>query len=325
MLQNSQMPALVVDLGGTKIITAIVLPDGKMISRNYCLTLAHEGSKAVIDRILSTVNGVLSKAKLKVSDLCGIGVAAAGIIDAENGVITTSPNLPGWRNVPLRHILAHEFSSTTHIINDASAAALGEHCFGAGKYVDNLVYLTVSTGIGGGIIAGGRLYLGTDGCAGELGHMTIESRGPKCSCGNSGCLEVLASGTAIGKEAVRRLEKGEKSFIREIVEGKLEEVTAKTVALAAKQGDILACEIIAQAANYLGIGLANLVNIFNPEVIVIGGGVSKMGEVLLKPTRKVVRERAFRLPAHTVRIVRSRLGDYAGIIGAAAYVWWSNR
>ncbi len=321
MLRSDQRPVLAVDLGGTKIIAAAVVPDGKVVSRSYCLTLAAEGPKAVTGRLLSAVSETLVRAKLKNSELAGVGIAAAGIIDAKKGVITTSPNLPGWHDVPLRDVIAERLGLVTYLVNDASAAALGEHRFGAGKRLDNLIYLTVSTGIGGGIIIDGRLYTGTDGCAGEIGHMTIEAHGPQCHCGNLGCLEALASGWAVAKEAIRRVSQGERSSIIELVGGRLESITAEMVSLAARQGDQLACDIVAKAGNYLGVGLANLVNIFNPELIVIGGGLSKMGDMLLKPARKVVKERAFRLPAQTVRIVRASLGSNAEMMGAAAYVF----
>ena len=316
-----QKPALTVDLGGTKIIAAVVLPDGKIISRNYCLTMADKGPEAVSDRILSAVDKAIAQAKLKTPELIGIGVAAAGILDTNRGIVTTSPNLPNWRNVPLRDILADKLGVVTYMINDASAAALGEHRFGAGKGFDNIVYLTVSTGIGGGIVINGELYSGADGCAGELGHMTVEADGPRCHCGNFGCLEALASGWAVAKAAIKCINDGEKSSIVELVDGRLENITAETVAMAARRGDRMAADIVAEAAKYLGIGLANLVNIFNPELIVISGGLSKMGDMLLKPARKVLKERAFQLPADTVRVVRSRLGSNAGIIGAAAYVF----
>ena len=321
MIVIDQKPILVLDLGGTKIIAAVVLPDGEIVSRSYCLTMADKGPEIVIDRILSAVKGAIARAKLKTSDLMGIGVAAAGILDIRRGIVTTSPNLPGWHDVPLRNILADELDIATYLINDASAAALGEHRFGAGRGFGNMIYITVSTGIGGGIIADGELYLGADGCAGELGHVTIEVDGPQCHCGNFGCLEALASGWALAREARTRINRGENSSIIELAGGKLEDVTAEMIAVAARQGDRLACDIVAEAANHLGIGVANLVNIFNPELIVIGGGLSKMGNMLLKPARKVLKERAFRLPVDTVRIVRAQLGSNAGIIGAAAYVF----
>src|SRR4030042_1645041 len=316
-----ERPVLTVDLGGTKIMTAVVLPDGRLWSQNYCLTMADRGPEVLIDRVLSAVNGVMAQARLRTSELIGLGVAAAGILDTKKGVVTTSPNLPHWHNVQLRDILAEKLGIVTYIINDANAAAVGEHRFGVGRGFTNMIYLTVSTGIGGGIIVDGELYSGTDGCAGELGHMTVEVDGPRCHCGNFGCLEALASGWAVVREAVKRINQGEKSSIIELVDGRLEDITAEKVAMAARQGDRLAADIVREAANYLGVGLANLVNIFNPELIVIGGGLSKMGDMLLKPARKVVKERAFKLPTRTVRIVRARLGSSAGIIGAAAYVF----
>lgn len=321
MFKMNSRPALAIDLGGTKIMAAIVSPDGRVISRNYCPTLAVKGTKEVIDRLSSAAEGVVTKAGLRFSELAGIVIAAAGALNAEKGVITSSPNLPGWHNVPLRDILADRLGIATYMINDASAAALGEHRFGAGRGLDNLVYLTVSTGIGGGIIIGGKLYTGANGSAGEIGHMIIEADGPQCSCGNSGCLEALASGTAVAAEAVKRIGQGEASSITELAKDASKTITAKTVALAARQGDYLACDVVAKAAYYLGIGLANVVNIFNPEMVIIGGGMSQMGDMLLKPARKVVKQRAFRLPAQTVRIVRARLGGDAGVIGAAISIF----
>lgn len=321
MSGNKQQSVLSVDLGGTKTIVAVVLPTGKIISRRYYLTLADEGTRAVLNRLSSAINQSIAQARLKNTELIGIGIAAAGILDTRKGIVTTSPNLPGWHNVQLRDVIAARSGLATYLINDASAAALGEHRFGAGRGFDNLLYLTVSTGIGGGIIINGELYSGADGCAGELGHMTIEADGPQCHCGNFGCLEAMASGWAIAKEAVTRINQGEKSSIIELVDSRLENITAETVAAAARGGDRLACDIVTKAANYLGIGLANLVNIFNTELIVIGGGLSKMGNMLLRPARKVIEERAFRLPAQSVRIVRAQLGSNAGIIGAAAYVY----
>ena len=320
MPESNRRPVLAVDLGGTKIIAAVVLLDGKIASRHYHLTLADKGPEAVIRTLLSASNTAMAQAKLSTSELTGVGIAAAGILNTEEGIVSFSPNLPRWHDVPLGDILTRELGIVTYLINDASAAALGEHRFGAGKEVRNLIYLTVSTGIGGGIIVDGRLYTGTNGCAGELGHIIVEAQGPRCNCGNLGCLEALASGTAMAEEAMRRLSQGETSSMLELAEGGLETITAETVALAARQGDPLACDVVAKAANYLGIGLASLVNIFNPELIVVGGGVSKMGDMLLRPARKVVKEIAFQLPARTARIVRSRLGSNAGIMGAAAYV-----
>ncbi len=321
MPKTDRQLVLAVDLGGTKIAAGLVSIKGEIISRGYCLALAEEGPETVIKRLLSLTHRTLKQAGIKDSELKGVGVAAAGALDIRKGLVTKSPNLPGWYNIPLQSIVTEKIGVKTYLINDASAAALGEHRLGAGKGVSNLIYLTVGTGIGGGIILGGQLYTGTDGCAGEIGHMTVDVNGQRCNCGNIGCLETLASGTAMAKEAIRRLNQGERSSLVTLAGGKLENIDAKLLAQAAGRGDSLACDVINEAAYYLGIGMVNLVNIFNPECIVVGGGVAQMGDLLLEPARKVVKERAFSLPVRTARIVRAKLGNNSGIIGAAFFAF----
>jgi len=312
-------PILAIDLGGTKIIAAIVSSQGQVMAREYYPTLAGEGPQSVIDRILFAIDHLLSLRNIDLSQLDSISIAAAGAIDLDKGVITISPNLPGWHDIPLRDIVNRKYKVNTLLINDASAAALGEYHFGAGKGVNNLIYLTVSTGIGGGIIINGELYLGPSGSAGEIGHMTIDINGPRCSCGNIGCLETLASGTAVAREAIRRIGQGEESSLTDMVEGKIENITAEKVSMAAQGGDSLASDVISEAATYLGVGMVNLVNIFNPEMIIVGGGVAQIGDLLLDPVRQVVKERAFQLSAQAVRIVPAQLGDNAGVLGAAVF------
>ena len=316
---TEESPILAVDLGGTKIVTALISCRGEIISREYNPTLAEEGADAVINRIMTTVNSLVSNALSSSYSIATIGIAAAGAIDSEKGLVTDSPNLPGWHNIPLKDMVEKATGIRTFIMNDASAAALGEHIFGAGRGMNNLIYLTVSTGIGGGIIINGRLYSGPSGSAGEIGHTTIDINGPRCSCGNIGCLEMLASGKAVAREAKRLIAQGAKTAIIELVEGDLQNITAQTVATAAQKGDTLALTIISKAANYLGVGLVNLVNIFNPEMIIVGGGMAKMGNMLLDGARKVVTERAFQMPAQLVRIVPSQLGDNAGVLGVVAF------
>ena len=318
-IKEHGLPVLAIDLGGTTIITAIISDEGQVIAEEYRLTLADEGPQSVIERILSAIDHILNQKRIGLSQLDSISLAAAGAINLDGGVITSSPNLPDWYDVPLRDIVKEKYKVNAFLINDASAAALGEHHLGAGKGVNNLIYLTVSTGIGSGIIIDGKLYSGPCGSAGEIGHTTIDVNGQRCSCGNIGCLETLASGTAIAKEAIRRISQGEGSSLTEIVEGKIESITAEKVSIAAQDRDSLALEIISRAATYLGVGLVNIVNIFNPEMIVIGGGVAQMGDLLLNPARQVVKERAFQLPAQVVRIVPAQLGDNAGVLGAAIF------
>ena len=321
MQERYELPVLAIDLGGTKIMAALISHQGQVMAREYHLTLAGEGPQSVINRILSAIDHLLRVGNIGLSQLHSISIAAAGAIDFDLGLVTSSPNLPGWHNVLLRDMVNRKYKVKTFLINDASAGALGEHHFGVGRGVNNLVYLTVGTGIGGGIIINGRLYSGPSGSAGEIGHMTIDVNGPRCSCGNIGCLEMLASGTAIAREAVRRISEGKESSLTQMAWGKRENVTAEKVAVAARGGDGLALEVISKAAIYLGVGMVNLVNIFNPDMIIVGGGVSQMGDLLLEPARRVVKERAFQLSAQAVRIVPAQLGDNAGVLGAAVFAY----
>jgi glucokinase len=313
-----KLPALAVDLGGTKILAALIL-NRQVSYRDYSPTKADEGPQAVIERIYEAIDRVLGQAGLDVTQLQSISIASAGAIDSKNGIVTLSPNLPGWRNIPLAEKLQGKYAAQVFLINDANAAALAEHDYGAGRGTKDMIYITVSTGIGGGIIINNRIYEGASGGAGEVGHMSIDINGPKCNCGNTGCLEMLASGTALAKEAIRRVRLGENSLLSAMVKGKIETITGKEIGEAAAKGDAVAIASINLIARYLGIGLVSLVDIFNPEMIVIGGSVAKLGERLLVPARKIVQERAYPLNASAVKILPAQLGDDVGIIGAA--VW----
>jgi glucokinase len=320
MTGNNQASVLALDIGGTKILTALFSADGKILAREVCPTLADEGVAAVVERLCSAIESVLNKNNLKSSQLAGICIACAGGIDTGRGVVVTpSPNMPDWMDVPLADIVRKRFGVNTFLVNDASAAALGEHRYGAGKGVNNLVLFTLGTGIGGGIIADGKLYLGAVGGAGELGHMTIDADGPPCGCGNTGCLEMLASGRAVERDAIGRLRQGVKSSLSEMVKGKIEKITAEMVGVAARNGDPLALDVLSRAAYYLGIGMVNAVNIFNPEMAILGGGMADLGDILIGPGRRMVKERAFSVSSRAVRIVTALLGNEAGVYGAAAF------
>ena len=315
----TNLPVLSVDLGGTKILAALVESD-EVSFKDNTPTGASEGPEVVIDRLCAAISRVLEKSGRDQAGVSGISVAAAGGIDVANGIVTLSPSLPGWHNIPLVAEIRKRFSQTpVYIIHDANASALGELTYGAGRGTKNMIFLTVSTGIGGGIIIDGKEYHGADGAAGEIGHMTIDVSGPKCTCGNTGCLEVLASGTAMARYAIEKLREGKTSQLTSLAKGKFEDITAREIEQAARNGDELANQVIERAAKYLGIGLANVVNIFNPEAVVIGGGISNLGELILAPARRVVKERAFPISAQTARIVRAELGEESGIIGAAVY------
>ncbi len=301
-------------------MVAIFDGGGKLIDRNICLTLAEKGRDAAIRRMCSAIENLLKRNDFNSSRIRAISVAAAGGINTVRGVVVTpSPHLPDWGETPLADILEKKFGTAAYILNDASAAALGEHRFGAGKGVKHLVLLTLGTGIGGGIIIDGKLYLGAVGGAGELGHMTVEAHGPKCRCGNTGCLERLASGSAIERDALARLVRGEKSSLADIAKKRDNEIRVEDVAAAARRGDKLAKDVIAQAAFYLGVGFVNIINIFNPELIVYGGGMAELGEMIVGTGRKMAAERPFSINARAVRIVKAELANEAGIYGAAAF------
>jgi len=308
-----------VDLGGTKILTAVANSQGKMLSRDHSITPVQKGHKAVIQSILESVHRALARADVAISDLIVIGVGAPGLLNPETGILFTSPNLPGWRDVPLRDIIQEKLGKKTFLINDANAAALGEFYFGAARGARNFIYITISTGIGGGIVIDGKIYSGAIGAAGEVGHMTVDDDGPICNCGNRGCWETLASGTALAREARHRIEEGVRTSILEYADGDVEKVTAQVIHSAARQGDSLAKELIGRTGYYVGVGLANLVNIFNPELIVIGGGLSNIGDMLFEPAFKVAGERAYKEAFQAVRFASAELGRNSGVLGAAAF------
>lgn len=316
--QNAGREVLIgIDLGGTKISTALVDADGRIISRDYRDTEAARGLDDVVARMIDAASKVMDAGGMTVEQISAVGVVAPGPIDVRLGIVTAPPNLPGWKDVPLKQIIEDQLGLPTTLENDAGAAGVAEHRFGAGKGTQHMIYVTASTGIGGGFILNGELYRGSTGAAGEIGHMTILPEGPYCGCGNRGCLEALASGTAIAREARELVVRGVPTLISDLAQDDSRRVSAKLVAEAAAQGDTEAQEILDRAMTYLGVGMANLVNLFNPELIVIGGGLTKMGERLFGPVRHTIDRRAFRAAAQAAKVVPAQLGDDVGVLGAA--------
>jgi len=307
-----------IDLGGTKISTALVGSDGEIIAHDYQQTHAVQGQKAVVERMLDAARWVMAQAGVDSSQVGAAGVGAPGPLDIEAGVVVAPPNLPGWDRVPLKQLIEDGLGVTAFLENDANAAALGEHRFGAGRGTEHMIYITVSTGVGGGLILNGELYHGANGMAGEVGHIIVEPEGPLCGCGNRGCLEALASGTAIARQARERVTRSAPTLIANLAGGDPERITARLVVEAADQGDREAQEILAEAMNYLGIGMANLVNLFNPQLIIIGGGLTNVGERLFRPVRRAIDQYTFPPATQAVRVVPAALGDNVGVLGAAA-------
>lgn len=309
-----------VDLGGTNIVVGAMPEDG---SREYGVrslpTRSEQGSESVVDRMVEMIETCIaltcSEAGITRADFAGIGIGAPGPLDRERGRVVVAPNL-GWRDFPLRNLIGDRVGLPATLDNDANCATLGEAWTGAARGARNVVGITIGTGIGGGLILDGRLYHGASDVAGEIGHMTIDTEGRRCACGNYGCLEAYASGVNIAVRAREALENGERSLLTELVEGDLTRLTAATVYDASERGDPLAREVVRDTARFLGAGIANLLNVFNPEVVVIAGGVTRAGEALFEPLRTEVRRRAFRPAVDACRIVPGTLPGTAGVVGA---------
>jgi len=310
-----------VDLGGTNIRTARFasnshIPEAKAKHPTH----AAEGPEAVYRRIEEAIREV---APADLSEVAGVGIAIPGPTDPFQGIVLKGPNLPGWINIPLKEIMEPRLGRPVFLGNDANLAALGEWKFGAGRGHDDVLYLTISTGIGGGVITGGRLLLGARGLGAEVGHTLLDPKGPQCGCGQYGHLEALASGTAITRTAQMRLKAGQGagSKVRDLVAGDLGQVTSAVVGQAAQAGDEFARGLITEAGELIGLALASLLHAYNPSIVIFGGGVSMLGDLLLEPARTKLRQYAMS-DAYWVDcpLVLAALGDDAGLVGAGALV-----
>lgn len=324
-----------VDVGGTQLRVA-VLSGATLLSRISMLTGRHNTPNNLITHISVAIQQAIEQSDTDLEQIAGIGIGVPGPVNGRTGEVFMLPNLPGWDHVPLRDILQQDFGETPVFVeNDANAAGLGEYIFGAGRDYNDVVYLTVSTGIGSCVIIDGRILRGASGTAGEIGHTTVDLHGERCNCGNVGCLERVASGTAIAHRANEAIAAGTGvdllAFARTLEEHqdgvyKAEwplRVDAETVARAAEAGVPLAREIITQAAQGLGVGLVNIIHSFNPEMIILGGGVIQIGPLFMEPAAQIVRERAMKGPREAARIVPAQLGENVGLIGAGALIYHS--
>ena len=301
-----------IDLGGTKISGALSDVDGNVLSQYTLPTNAFEGETAVLERVIKVIDKVLKDGNKTAEDIKAIGIGSPGPLDAKNGIIITTPNLP-FKNFKLVDPIKEKFGVPTYLDNDGNVAAVGEFVFGAGQGTKNMVFVTVSTGIGGGAVLNGQVYRGNTSNALEIGHMTLEKDGPRCNCGNYGCAEALASGTAIGKRGKEAALGEEPTSLKNY-----ENVTSYEVFVEAKKGDKVAGEILDKSLNYLGICVANLIVTFDPEMVVIGGGVSKGGDIVFEKVKEVVNTRCFKAMAESCKIVPAGLGTDAGVMGAVA-------
>ncbi|MGF9825847.1 ROK family protein [Brevibacillus agri] len=308
--------AIGIDLGGTKIIAAIVDQNGCILSQANAPTQKEDEADAVILRIGDLVQSVLADSGVGLAQIRGIGIATAGIIDTHRHMVIFASNL-NWSDVAIGDRLHEQFGVPVQLINDANAAAVAEWAFGSASGTDDLIYVTVSTGVGAGIISGGRLITGIGDSAGEFGHISLDPEGPLCACGNRGCLENYVSGLALAKMAQEQLQSGTASSLRTCTTGELSRITAKEIGEQAQSGDALSIDLLRQAGYYLGVGLTNLIHLFNPQVIVFGGGVMNNGQILLEEAQRVIRQRCISRMASQATIQLSTMGAEAGVLGAA--------
>ena len=305
-----------IDLGGTKTACALASAEGEILVEHSIPTLSNQGPDAVLTR---TADLLRQEAAEIGATIAAAGMGIPGLVDRGQGLTLFLPNLPTqWRGVPVADKLGACIGCPVYLLNDVRIATLGEMTFGLGRSAGTMIFLALGTGIGGGVVIDGKLRLGPLGAAGELGHQTILPDGPLCGCGNHGCLETLASGPAIGAEGIRLLRSGLAPKLHEMVGGDSEQVTPRQMAEAAEAGDEAVRDAIVCAGNYLGIGIANIVNAVHPELVGLGGGVAAIGALLLDTVRAAVRRRVRMFPVDGVQIERSVLADKAGLYGGIA-------
>lgn len=311
-----------VDIGGTNLVVGAMPADGsRQLGVHTLPTRAKLGAEAVVDRIVEMIETTMATVQRETgatrNDIAGVGIGCPGPLDRAKGVVIVTPNL-GWTDFPLRALISERVGLPATLDNDANCATLGEWWRGAARDGRHVVGITLGTGIGGGLILDGRLFHGASDVAGEIGHTTIEANGRRCGCGNYGCLEAYASGPAIALRAREALDGAEESLLREMCDGDLTKLTAALVYQASAKGDTIASDVVKETARFLGIGVANILNVYNPDVVVLAGGVAKAGDSLFVPLRAEVRRRAFKPAVDACRIVAGTLEGSAGMVGAVA-------
>jgi glucokinase len=313
---NGNGPILGLDIGGTKLAVALATSAGTVLAETQAPSRATEGPEPMIERLADMARAVVSEAGCTIADVHAIGIACGGPLDPQRGIILNALNNPGWVDVPIVDRIEKALGRPAVLDNDANAAALAEHRFGAGRGADDLVYLTISTGIGGGVIQGGRLMHGANGNAGELGHISVcVDAGRRCHCGSVGCLEAYCSGTNIAARSLEAIAAGEASALEALEPAA---VTAEAVAAAVRRGDRLARRVWDETMLLLGGAVVSIIHAFNPSVVILGGGVTGSADLLFDPVRTIVGERAMPWLADVVRILPAELGERTGTLGAVA-------
>ncbi|MBI4335541.1 MAG: ROK family protein [Candidatus Omnitrophica bacterium] len=324
--------AIVVDLGGTNIKAAVVGHRSpvtghrsrekkiKILKKISAPTKNYESKDALIEGLSKLSLGLIQSLNINKGEVDGIGIGLPGLIDSDKGIVHGITNIKGFKDVPLRKLIEEKTGIAVFLDNDVNVMTLGELYYGAGRGARNVVCVTLGTGVGGGLVIDGKLYRGGSLSAGEIGHMPLNEKGPKCNCGGLGCMEKFVGNKYIVEAALKKVKGGGKSVMVKLVNGDLRKITPEIISAAAKKGDGLAISVWKEIAGHLGVTLAGVVNLLNPERIIIGGGVAEAGKFLFGPLRETVRQRAMDVPARRVKIVKAMLGQDAGLIGAAVLV-----
>jgi glucokinase-like ROK family protein len=307
-----------VDAGATHLLAVVTDLDAKVVAEIEHSFDVSAGPEPGLEAIGEIAREILAESGLGLSQVIGIGVGLPGPLDYDHGTVVAPPIMPGWHNFPVRDRLEAAFGVPVYVDNDANLGALGEYSYGAGRGVDNLAFVKIATGIGCGIIVGGQIYHGQTGAAGEIGHVTMAEDGPPCTCGSYGCLEAMAGGPAIAQRAAQAIQVGQSTMLRSMISNG--NLTAKLVEEAARQGDPLAVQLYADAGRLIGLAVANVVNLLNPGRVIIGGGVSEAGELILASLRGTACQRSMRAAAGATDIVQALLGHRSSALGAVALV-----
>jgi len=311
--------AVGIDLGGTFIKSGVVDEKGEIIKKNQFPTMAEKGKKEIVlSQIEKAIDFCLEGLDKK--EIAGIGIGTPGIVDDE-GIVYDAPNLPDWDDLPLKKVIEEKYNIKVAVENDVNTIAWGEYLFGAGKGSNTMICITLGTGLGGGIVKEGKLLRGGKYSAVEIGHITIDYRGPKCKCGNYGCIERFVGRDYIVERAVKAIKEGKKTKIFELADGKIKNITPKIISDAYKQGDEIAKDIWIDVGICLGAMFTSLVNLLNPDVIVIGGGISQAGEILFETIRKTIKERSMKILSENVKVVPAGLGIDSGIVASASLIF----
>lgn len=315
-LNSSMFHVIGLDVGSHHLKAALTNINGKIIRKEIIPIPAGVTKEALLTLMTDSINQIKREAGVIEENIIGIGVAMHGIVDVDKGRSVFAPNLQ-LQDIPIKEYLEDHFQMLVKIENDARAMSLGEQWFGNGAGVDSLVCINVGRGVGAGMIINGKLFHGQNFISGEIGHMVIDINGPKCTCGNYGCLQTFTSGPAIAEKAISELKLGQQSLL---AEGDLAKISGESIYEAAVAGDVFSRNILAQAGRYLGIGVTNLIHIVNPKRIIIGGGVSAAGSFLLDSLKETIKQRALTTPAKETEIVLSKFGEDASVMGAVALI-----